>query len=120
MRIAILAAAVLSVAACHKPSLGPKSLVSSAKSLGKKAAAIAGVNTKLDIKVAVKTDTIVALAKDQAQKRVAAIAPISINKSVHKTSVDSGAPPAVEPTITRTTVDTGGDQVWKNVWRDGE
>jgi hypothetical protein len=124
MRTAIAVIALIAVSACHRPKLGPSSLVASAKSLGKKAVAIAGVDTKINVKVAVNTDTLVALAKDQAAQRVAGMAPITLNKSVRKTSTTTdAAPPATttpEPTITRTTVDTGSDQVWKNLWRDGE
>ena len=134
MRTAILVAAVvsLSTAACHRPSYGSgaRSLASSVKKMGKQVAAIAG---KVDVKVgvAVDRDKLAAVAKDKALQqvttRVAAIEPITISKSVHKSSSGGSAPVQqpvqdIEPTVIRHDASGGGasEQVWKNLYRAGE
>lgn len=131
MRTVLVVLAVLSLAGCHRSYKdGARAYGKSFKRLGSNIAAVAKkavpIETNVELDAQVQSD-VVALAKHQAQRRVANIEPITIQKSVHR--VDRDEPdrarvqaPAqtVEPTITRTTVSTGSDQVWKNLWRDGE
>ncbi len=121
-----LLVAIILFAGCHKPSYstGARSLGASFKKLGKQVVAIAPV--KVDAKIDVDASTVVALAKDQAAQRVGTIEPITINKSIHRTSTssDGGADlapaPAPEPVVVRHDASAGSDQVWKNLYRDGE
>ena len=119
MRTVLLVIAALSLSACHRPSYGSgaRSLASSVKKMGQQVASIAG---KVDVKIDAK-----AIAKDQAAQRIAAIEPITISKSVHKTSSGGSAPVQepvqnVEPTVIRHDASGASDQVWKNLSRDGE
>lgn len=123
--IAVVAVAVLSLAGCHKSyKSGFKKLGSNVAAVGKGAASIA--RKIVPIRADVKVD-VAAIAKTQVRQqldnRIAAIEPISINKSITKVdrggSVDEVPAQMPEPVITRT-VDTSGDQVWKNMVRAGE
>ena len=121
----LLVAGLASVSACHRPSFGAgaRSLASSAKNLGGKVAAIAGkVEIKIDAKAIVKDQV-----RQQIDRRIAAIEPINLTRSVHKTQhVD--APPAeqqqqpidVQPTVIRHDGGGASEQVYKNMFRDGE
>jgi hypothetical protein len=76
MRNAILVAVVV-LAACHRPSLGPHSLVAGVKKLGNQAAAVVG---KVDVKIAI-SDTAKQQIRQAAAQRVATIEPITIGNS---------------------------------------
>lgn len=122
-----LVAAVVSISACGRPSYtkGARSLGASFKKLGNQVVAIAG---KADVKVDVDAKGIVTdQVQRQVDRRVASIEPITLRKSVHQRQGDAGGPvqtprraPDVEPTIIRRDASGGSEQVWKNLYRDGE